>query len=468
MTYSSGITPELNSRFKLEQILVIGVLIGLLFPLSASLGITKLVTWNIPAAVLAFLLILRGLKKKQFHVGIFDLWDYSILSIIILYTVMTLLGDNVGANISFLNSYIFCLLLALYFRRNFGKTFTAKALILFSFITIGLESLVGLIQQITSSEFGNLAVYIGETPDSSSLRSIGETDMGRVHGTLGTGNLVGSWINMFLPFTLYASVYIKSKRLWLWQALTIIGAIIAILLTISRFNIALFLGMLLFAFALWLRKNGSTRIGLKFRTSVVVFISILIFTGAVLTVRYWEQIGLMKQAVELRFSGTFMEASTTGEHSSGVAARMEMNKGAIQAFARSPIIGLGYKNSRWIWPSVDANVPKDWSYQPHNVYMIMLVEGGIFLFIAYVLFTMIPFYRLWRVRGSGDPFLLAFFLALSASLGIQMIYITYTMPSFAAVYTMLQGVAMGYTDQLIKQKTGGGDSTSPTKVLPSP
>ena len=441
----------MNNRVKIEQVLVIGILVGFLFPLSASLGIAKLITWNIPAAILAFWIILRGINRKKFRVSDFDTWDYSILAIMFIYMVMTLQGENLGANLSFLNSCIFCLLLALYFRRNYGSIFTTNALIIFAFLTIGLESIIGLIQQITSSEFGNLSVYIGETPDSSSLRSIGETDMGRVHGTLGTGNLVGSWINMFLPFTLYAATYLKSKRLWLWQSLTIIVSVIAILLTISRFNIALFVGILLFALSLHIKNNFTLRIPLKIRSSVFVFVSLLIITSAGLTVKYWEQIGLMKQAVELRFSGTFMEASTSGDQSSGLAARMEMNKGALQAFARSPIIGLGYKNSRWIWPSVDANVPRNWVYQPHNVFMIMLVEGGIFLFIAYVIFTLLPFYRMWQVRGTQDRFLLAFFLSLGASFGIQMIYITYTMPSFAAVYMMLQGCAMGYTDQHLKK-----------------
>jgi len=442
-------------RISIEQLLVLGMLMGFLFPLSTSLGITKLVTWNIPGAVLLFILLLRAFEKKTFKLADLDLWEYSVVAIIILYMVMTLLGDNLTTNISFLNSYIFCLLLAFYFRRNFGKTITTRTLILYAFATIALQSVIGLIQQITSSEFGNLAVYFGETPETSSLRSIGETDMGRVHGTLGTGNLVGSWINLFLPFTLYAAVSFKSKRLWLWQSITILISIIAILLTISRFNIALFVAMLLFVTGLHLKNNFTLRLPLKLRTSVVIFVSSLLLISAGLTVKYWEQINMMKKAVEFRFSGTFMEASTTGDQSSGVAARMEMNKGAAQAFIRSPIIGLGYKNSRWIWPTVDAYVPRNWIYQPHNMYMIMLVEGGIFLFIAYALFTLMPFYRMWQLRHTRDPFLLAFFLSLGAALGIQMIYITFTMPSFAAVYAMLLGTAMGYMDEKLALKKLG-------------
>lgn len=442
----------MDKRIKFEELLIVAILIGFLLPLSTSLGIMKIATWNIPGAVLLFWIMLRGLNRQKYRIRDFDLWDYSILSIIIIYYVMTLLGDNRGSNIAFLNGYVSCLVLAIYFRRNYGSLFTTRTLIIFAFLSIGLESIVGLIQQITSSEFGNLSVYIGEVPETTSLRSIGDTDMGRVHGTLGTGNLVGSWINMFLPFIIYASVHIKSKRLWLWQSLAIIISVIAIILTISRFNIALFIGILLFAYFLHLKKNIRTRIRTKVRSSVLLFVSILIAIGIFSTVRYWEQIGLMRKAVELRFSGTFEAASTTGEQSLGLGARMEMNKGAFEAFVRSPIIGLGYKNSRWIWPSVDADVPENWQFQPHNMYMIALVEGGIFLYISYVIFTLLPFYKLWQVRNTKDPFLLAFFLSLSAAIGIQMIYITFTSGNFGAVYMMIQGCAMGYSDKLLKER----------------
>ncbi len=427
-------------------------MIGFMFPLTTSVSIIKIVTWNVPALVLVFWIILRGANRKRFRMGSFDTWDYSIISFMLIYMVMTLMGKEPIGSFLFLNSYLYCFVLAIYIRRSYGSVITPWALIVFAFWTVGFESIIGLIQQITSSEFGNLAVYIGETPETADLRSIGETDMGRVHGTLGTGNLVGSWINMFIPFIIYGAEYVKNKRLWIWTSVVLILAVIAILLTISRFNIAVFSGIILFTFFLYARKNLSTRIKLSVNASVFTFVSLLLTICIVSTVVFWKEVGMMEMAIEFRFSDTFEEIETAGEKTSGVAARMEMNKGAFQAFTRSPIIGIGYNNSRWIWPTVDADVPKGWIYQPHNLYMIMLVEGGIFLFIAYFIFTLLPFYRLWRVRKTKDPFLLAFFLSLGASLGIQMIYITFTSGNFAAVYMLVQGLAMGYTDQLLKER----------------
>ena len=159
---------------------------------------------------------------------------------------------------------------------------------------------------------------------------------------------------------------------------------------------------------------------------------------------FWEEVGMMKKAVEFRFGDTFEEASETGKSTSGIAARMEMNKGALQAFTRSPIIGVGYKNSRWIWPTVDADVQDNWVYQPHNVYMVMLVEGGIFLFIFYVIYTFYPFYKMWLLKKSNEPFLIAFFLSLSACIGIQMMYITFTSPVFSLLYTIILLISICY------------------------
>jgi hypothetical protein len=77
----------------------------------------------------------------------------------------------------------------------------------------------------------------------------------------------------------------------------------------------------------------------------------------------------------------------------------------------------------------------------------MLVEGGILLFILYTLFTFYPFYMLWTFRKSIEPLMIAYFLSLTICIGIQMIYITFTSPVFAGVYTMILGCAMGYFDQ---------------------
>ena len=442
----------MSKRIKIEQLLLTAVLIGFLFPLTTSIAFLKLATWNIPAIVLVFWIALRGINRHRFKIGDFDIWDYSILAFGFIYSVMTLLGQDPIANFLFLTNYLFCFVLAIYIRRSWGTIITAKYLVLFSFITIGLESIIGLIQQITGSEFGNLSIYLGETPDSSDLRSIGETEMGRVHGTLGTGNLVGSWINMFLPFVIFSSQFIRSKSLWIWRNLTILVAIMAIVLTISRFNTAIFVGILGFVFLLSIKNNFRTKIKLSIRRSTFTFVSFLLVLGITTTVVYWDAVLMMKAAIEFRFSDTFEQVSSSGGSSSGVAARMEMNKGALEAFIRSPILGAGFKNSRWIWPTVDAKVPAGWPYQPHNVYMIMLVEGGIFLFLVYALLTLYPFYRLWQNRETRDPFLIAFFLSLSACLGIQMIYITFTSGNFTAVYMLIQGATMGYTDHLLKKQ----------------
>ncbi len=444
--------PDSKLRIRLEKILVTGILIGFLFPLTTSVSFIKVVTWNIPGAVLLIWIILRGIEKKRFHLRAFDTWEYSAIAIIIIYTVMTLLGREPIASSLFLFSFLTCYLLAIYFRRVYGSIINNRYLIIFAFITVGLEAVVGLIQQITSSEFGNLSVFVGETPDTTALRSVGETDMGRVHGTLGTGNLVGSWINMFIPFVLFAGIYLKGRRVKLWQYTIGILAIIAILLTISRFNMAIFLGILLFVALLKLYKRKRKRLRTLVNTRTFSYLTILVLLVTITTVIFQDEVGMMKKAIEFRFSDTFEAVESVGQSTSGVAARMEMNKGAIQAFSRSPLIGLGFKNSRWIWPTVDANVPKNWVYQPHNLYMIMLVEGGLFLFLAYCVFTFYPFYRFWLLRNSGDPFLLAYFLSLSAAIGIQMIYITFTSANFGAVYMMIQGLAMGHTDQLLARK----------------
>ncbi|MBI66002.1 MAG: hypothetical protein CMG64_06895 [Candidatus Marinimicrobia bacterium] len=442
------------SPIKIEKILLIGILFGFLLPLSTGLPLFKLAAWNIPAGIILFIILLRGVFRNRFRIKSFDSWDYSIVGISIIYLVMTLLGREFLLNLSNLNHYISCLILSIYFRRIYGDLFTPKNLIIYAMISIGLESIIGLIQQITGTEFGNIQAYVGETPETTELRSIGDTDMGRVHGTLGTGNLVGNWIVMFLPFILYGKYYIKNKYYMIWKNIIVILSLIAVFLTISRFSITLYLGILFFPYFINITKIIKTKINTKYTVPNFVYSLIMSLILISSTIIFWDSVLMMKEAVEFRFSDTFEEASEIGEGSSGVAARMEMNKGALQAFIQSPIIGVGFKNSRWIWPKVDADVPSNWVYQPHNLYMIMLVEGGIFLFLAYLIYTLLPFYKIWQLRKSKDPFIIAFFLSLSVCIGIQSIYITFTSPVFAGVYTMIMGCAMGHFDQELDKKKG--------------
>ena len=442
------------SPIKIEKILLIGILFGFLLPLSTGLPLFKLAAWNIPAGIILFIILLRGAFRNRFRIKRFDSWDYSIVGISIIYLVMTLLGREFLLNLSNLNHYISCLILSIYFRRIYGELFTPKNLIIYAMISIGLESIIGLIQQITGTEFGNIQAYVGETPETTELRSIGDTDMGRVHGTLGTGNLVGNWIVMFLPFILYGKYYIKNKYYMIWKNIIVILSLIAVFLTISRFSITLYLGILFFPYFINITKIIKTKINTKYTVPNFVYSLIMSLILISSTIIFWDSVLMMKEAVEFRFSDTFEEASEIGEGSSGVAARMEMNKGALQAFIQSPIIGVGFKNSRWIWPKVDADVPSNWVYQPHNLYMIMLVEGGIFLFLAYLIYTLLPFYKIWQLRKSKDPFIIAFFLSLSVCIGIQSIYITFTSPVFAGVYTMIMGCAMGHFDQELDKKRG--------------
>ena len=442
------------SPIKIEKILLIGILFGFLLPLSTGLPLFKLAAWNIPAGIILFIILLRGAFRNRFRIKRFDSWDYSIVGISIIYLVMTLLGREFLLNLSNLNHYISCLILSIYFRRIYGELFTPKNLIIYAMISIGLESIIGLIQQITGTEFGNIQAYVGETPETTELRSIGDTDMGRVHGTLGTGNLVGNWIVMFLPFILYGKYYIKNKYYMIWKNIIVILSLIAVFLTISRFSITLYLGILFFPYFINITKIIKTKINTKYTVPNFVYSLIVSLILISSTIIFWDSVLMMKEAVEFRFSDTFEEASEIGEGSSGVAARMEMNKGALQAFIQSPIIGVGFKNSRWIWPKVDADVPSNWVYQPHNLYMIMLVEGGIFLFLAYLIYTLLPFYKIWQLRKSKDPFIIAFFLSLSVCIGIQSIYITFTSPVFAGVYTMIMGCAMGHFDQELDKKRG--------------
>jgi len=432
-----------------EKILIIGILTATLVPLNANLLVFKLSTWNIPAFLLLTWLVLKGISRGHLRIGQFDIWDYSIIIIILSYTVPTLLGENLRENWPSFTQYIFCLIFAFYVRRVWGKTITINMLIIFALISVFIESSIGVLQQITFSEIGNIKTYFGETPDTMGFDDRFGTGLSRVHGTLGVANLVGNWLTAFTPFVVISTYYQKDlniKLLWLFKGIILILAAVCILLTFSRANIAIFF---LLAFLSWigyiLTKSWEK---IKLITKLRRFVFIIIFIIGVIgfVVSQYDVIQATVTTLQLRFSEV-VEVSKVVQ-TSDLEFRLEMDKGAILAFMEHPILGTGFKNSRWIWPFVDTKIPSIWTYQPHNVFLIMAVEGGIILFISYVFFTMYPIYRLFRLWRKGDPAIYALFVSLIGCLGFAMIYITLTAPEFFVPFVILQGSTMGYVDNI--------------------
>ena len=132
--------------------------------------------------------------------------------------------------------------------------------------------------------------------------------------------------------------------------------------------------------------------------------------------------------------------------------RVEMNKGALQSFAKHPLLGIGFCNSKYIWPDVDTKIPSSWEYRPHNVFLVFAVEGGIIAFVLYAFIVFYPLGMLLFKNGKWDPVDYAYILSLTMCLGFTQIYLCPLQGEFAPLYILISGSAMGYLDSIKKCK----------------
>jgi len=156
-----------------------------------------------------------------------------------------------------------------------------------------------------------------------------------------------------------------------------------------------------------------------------------------------DKFNLLLAAIEYRVGETL---ENEGSETTKPSFRWNMNKGAIVATSQKPLIGHGFLNSKDIWSKVETEIPEWWKFRPHNIYLVMAVEGGIFAFLFIIIITLLPIYKLIFVLKKLDPLRIAFLFSLLACLGFSQLYVTTISPEFAPLYLLLLGLAMGYID----------------------
>jgi O-antigen ligase len=362
-------------------------------------------------------------------------------------------NDDFLVNLPLLSQYSSSLLLAIVVRRN-SELIDIDTLVKFAFIAIIVQSVIGIIQQVSLSNFGNPKAYFGEEI-ADELKGIFGVQLSRVVGTLGYPNLVANWINALLPFVIVAGLYhIKGrwkKNIWLYKRIVLIFGIIGILLTFSRGNILLLVLLSLISATVYYAQHVkdklcSRAVDVGLRVRQLIFLIIIAGIISVVVVKNWDRlkiftnVNVMKMAQLI--SGSYSDYSMN--------YRVEMNKGALQSFAKHPLLGIGFSNSKYIWPDVDTRIPLSWEYRPHNVFLVFAVEGGIIALVLYMFIVFYPLGLLIMQYGKRNPVTYAYSLSLIMCLGFTQIYLCPLQGEFAPLYMLISGSAMGYLDSIKK------------------
>ena len=307
----------------------------------------------------------------------------------------------------------------------------------------GLETFTSIVQQLTNSNFGNIKAYIGQE-EKNQLGIDLESAFSRIQGTLGNPNIVGAWLICVSPFLLIMSYYDKfnTNSYWLLKVVLFIGVCLTIFFTFSRGSNGIFL-LLLLSFTPFFLRIGSTinlpYIDYQKTIKKVSYFFIIIATCVFIIVKV-DVILLALNYAESRINSSFEDAGKVAS----ADFRLVMNQAAIKYIFQNPFIGIGFSNGELIYKEVGF-FQSFLQFRPHNTYLLMGVEGGIFAMITFIIITLFPIYRLLMIRPS-TPFKYALLFSLIACLGFVQIYLITVSSDFAPLYFSLMGIAMGYAD----------------------
>jgi O-antigen ligase len=86
----------------------------------------------------------------------------------------------------------------------------------------------------------------------------------------------------------------------------------------------------------------------------------------------------------------------TAQLERSIKRRMEQYRGAVISTIHNPIFGVGFKQSRYIWPQVGIKMAKNRPLRPHSVYLILSTEAGLPALILFLCLSAMPLIRYFR------------------------------------------------------------------------
>ncbi len=422
------------------------MLYSMYISLSAKTGLFSLYLWNLPVYGILTLLVIRALQYRSADKGKRDVWDVSIVILMLVIMLMTYGNPQYSTKWNQLPQFILPLLMSFYFRRTYGDYSFVSLLINFAVVTLLVQSVVCLIQIITSSQFGNLAAFFGQVTKDEIKELAAGGGLGQVHGTFGHANTVGNWITFLFPFGVIAPYLTNQVGIKWWiNRMALFMGLLVIFLTFSLGNIGILLLVNLAFLPFVMKFKGTTREKAqisKFKILLIIIVLILALFAAISAAFYVDRI----------FSAltTKMELKGSGSGVNSAAFRVEMMIASVKYFLQHPLVGLGLQNSKYIYSYVDTIIPNWWEYRPHNAYCIMANEGGLFALLAFIIITFLPFFRFFHIsfiRKRFDIVNFAFAFSMLSVMAFYQIYVTPLTSGIMPLHIIYLSAWMGYMDR---------------------
>ena len=422
-----------GTMIRLERAALLLTVLAVLFPLKLEGNVWGVALFNVPMTGLLGLWFLRVVSTRRVG-GAVVMWELAPVVLAIWFIVPTTVYSPEG--LPKLMIWSSSLVLALYARRNYGTVFDFEWVKGCAIVVLAFETFVGAVQIATLSEIGNVQQYFGTLGETDKPRLIGGA-IHRVVGTVGSPNMFGGLIVTLLPF-LHLEIT-RSRGAWVRRYGLIVLALCALamlVIAVSRVNAVVGLAGL---GATWLlaairsQRGWTQRLGRRFGGPpwrAVVTFALVASTLVIMTPLLEDRFYGYTSAAMRRISGT--------EHD--LALRLEQYRGAVISIIEQPVFGVGFANSDTIWSAVGANVPLDAGYAPHNVFLIVAVEGGIPALVLFLFFMTTPLGTYLKKRLGRLEQLDTLAVATGGYLLLCLVYIVPIHHGFWPIVAFLVGV----------------------------
>ncbi|MCD4695498.1 MAG: O-antigen ligase family protein, partial [Bacteroidales bacterium] len=380
----------------LSSYIFIIILIGLIpvFQLTTTIDLVlfpRLLILSI--TILCFLLFLIFRKKyKPNIVNIFNspaLWAISaffLISIISLFWAINVPAGLFDVSKTFIMLMVlFVAIILIYENKNFITILTKTIVVMALFFSI-----LGLYQYVERV-----------LPDPKRIIEGGRLAIYAVRGTMTHKNQFAIAMFLMLPFLIY-SIIINVR---IWKNLSIISAILIFINLILLQTRSVWVGLIFSLMATLIigvifRKKFDISFSLNKKNRVLLYligVSIVVFIGAVGVYLTKTKPGkqIRKQAITL-----------TEFKSKNALERIEIWTGSVKMMKEGPVLGVGAGNWKLLFPKYTkrrSNAKTVISARPHNDYIWVAVEKGIFGIISFLLIFFFIIKDIFKILiHSGD------------------------------------------------------------------
>lgn len=305
-------------------------------------------------------------------------------------------------------------------------------------LTLGLQSLLGVLQGMTGSTFGSQ--YFGASRASFADMSKGGVTISRVGGSIGHSNDYALYLNslIFVPFAAMVS-RVKGLDRTLGSAVFLLG-VAALAMSKSRGGwVGFAFCFLLFAFVFYRERFGAPKAAL-----LVVGLALILATLVLITPATRERL----------FTDDYGAAE----------ARIPMAMTALNVIAHHPLLGVGTGNYMLYYFDYGL-APEGEDYEAgapvHNAYLLIAAESGILVLLAY-LAVLLAVWRAAFERSSGPENQRSKTLAYGVGMGLlaqAIIWQVELASPLTNLYTwFLMGMAVSLSQVGRDEIAGSGDA----------